>query len=350
MMNQWARVRQAQTGIISDRGAHNLQSTIVKEGNLSRLLDKRWAWQGAAITIMLLVMLAGAGGAMAASPSLVINEVYAPTTGDPASQWVELYNRSGSPLLMDGWKLRTSQSEYTLNATNVLTNGYVLITFSRAGVTDKFTLPGGAVVVDLGLDNGKLDPQADMLQLVSPAGLVVDQMNWGSPSSGWKNANPGLWQPGIAPLTNAQASIGRTWSVEGRDTDSPADFTIHDPYSPGGKIPFALDPSDLLGRPTDYMSWAAGVLLWVGFIMAAFIARRFQNLSGQRTYWQALLIAPSGILIYTIIQGNAFFDHGAMRDSEKWTGFPILFLSAVLCFYVIAIFSQIAKRYLEASK
>jgi Lamin Tail Domain len=317
---------------------------------LTNLLSMRWVKTGVALAVMLLALLGFAGSAAAASPSVVINEVYAPVNGDASAQWVELYNRSNIPLLLDGWQLRTAQNEYPLPSVTISPTGYLLVAFSRAGVTSRFTLPAGAVIADLGLDAGTLNPQADLLALVSPAGLIVDQMNWGPVNSSWKYASSAPWSPGIDPLTDPTKSIGRTWTSEGKDTDSPSDFTVHDPPSPGSKSPFAKDPSDLLGRPTDYVSWAAGVLLWLGFILAAFIARRFQALSGQRTYWQALLIAPSGIVIYTIIQGLAFSQNRAMNDGEKWTGFTILFLSAVLCFYVIAIFSQIAKRYLEASK
>lgn len=317
---------------------------------MTNLLFMRWAKPGVALAALLLALLAFTSSAAAASPSVVINEVYAPVNGDTSAQWVELYNRSAMLLQLDGWKLRTAQNEYLLSSVAISPTGYLLVAFSRAGVTSHFTLPDGTVIADLGLDAGTLNPNADMLALVSPAGLTVDQMNWGQPNSSWKNYNAGLWNPGIAPLTDPTKSIGRTWSTEGKDTDSPSDFTVHDPPSPGGKLVFAKDPSGLLGTPTDIISWVAGLLLWLGFILAAFIARRFQALSGQRTYWQALLIAPSGIVIYTIIQGLAFAQGRAMNDSEKWTGFPILFLSAVLCFYVIAIFSQIAKRYLEASK
>ncbi len=306
---------------------------------------------GVALAVMVVALLGFAGSAAAASPSVVINEVYAPMGGDASAQWVELYNRSNIPLLLDGWKLRTAQNEYPLPAVTISPTGYLLVTFSRAGVlAANSTLPNGVVIADIGLAAGTLNPKADLLALVSPAGLIVDQMNWGSVNGSWKYASSAPWSPGIDPLTEGSLSIGRTWSTEGKDTDSPSDFTVHDPPSPGGKSPFAKDPSDLLGRPTDYVSWAAGLLLWLGFILAAFIARRFQALSGQRTYWQALLIAPSGIVIYTIIQGLAYGQGRAMNDGEKWTGFTILFLSAVLCFYVIAIFSQIAKRYLEASK
>ncbi len=317
---------------------------------MTNLLSMRWVKTGVGVAMMLLAALAFAGSAAAASPSVVINEVYAPVNGDANAQWVELYNRSNIPLLLDGWKLRTAQNEYPLPSVTISPTGYLLVTFSRAGVTARFTLSNGVVIADLGLDAGTLKPSADMLSLVSPAGLIVDQINWGQPSNSWKYYNSALWNPGIDPLTDPSKSIGRTWTGEGKDTDSPSDFTVHDPPSPGSKSPFAKDPSDLLGRPTDYVSWVAGLLLWLGFILAAFIARRFQALSGQRTYWQALLIAPSGIVIYTIIQGLAYSQNRAMNDGEKWTGFTILFLSAVLCFYVIAIFSQIAKRYLEASK
>ncbi len=317
---------------------------------MTNLLFMRWAKPGVALAALLLALLAFTSSAAAASPSVVINEVYAPVNDDASAQWVELYNRSSIPLLLDGWQLRTAQNEYPLPSVTISPTGYLLVAFSRAGVTSHFTLPAAAVIADLGLPAGTLQPNADLLALVSPAGLIVDQMNWGQPSNSWKNYNSSLWSPGIDPLADPTKSIGRTWTTEGKDTDSPSDFTVHDPPSPGGRSPFAKDPSSLLGTPTDITSWIAGLLLWLGFVLAAFIARRFQALSGQRTYWQALLIAPSGIVIYTIIQGLAYAQGRAMNDSEKWTGFTILFLSAVLCFYVIAIFSQIAKRYLEASK
>ncbi|PZR97756.1 MAG: hypothetical protein DLM69_09415 [Candidatus Chloroheliales bacterium] len=318
-----------------------------RRANLTKLLQRRWLGWSIALVALMLALLTFARSAAAASPSLVINEVYAPVEGDPAVQWVEIYNRSDIPLLLDGWKLRTAQNEYPLPTVTISPTGYLLVTFSRVGVMAQFStiLPEGAVIADLGLNAGTLNPSADMLALISPAGLIVDQMNWGQPDSKWKYYNAALWPTGIAPLTDPSKSIGRTWSSEGKDTDSPGDFSVHDTYSPGGPVMAAADPTPFLKEPTDVISWAAGLLLWLAFIVAAFIARRLQNLSGQRTYWQALLIAPSGIAIYTIIQGLAFSQGRALNDSEKWTGFTILFLSAVLCFYVIAIFSQIANHY-----
>ena len=299
----------------------------------------------------------------APSPSVVINEYYAPVGGDRQAQWIELVNRSPDPILLNGWTLATSNQEFALPAITLKPGDpaskgadFVLITFNQDRVRAAFPAISGTTTIPLNLGEGVLNPAADMLLLRAPGGTIADEIGWGPVDKSWKNAAFTADDRRTPVLDRDHAngdpllkSVGRV--PDGRDTDSATDFVVRDSPSPGGKLPAPrLNDTDLRKRPTDYISVVAGVLLWIGFVMVALIARRFQNLSGQNTYWQALLIAPVGILIYTWIQAAAFFDHNSMTDQEKWIGFLILLLSAVLCIYVISVFRRIAGRYLEGTR
>ncbi|GAI28578.1 unnamed protein product, partial [marine sediment metagenome] len=44
------------------------------------------------------------------------------------------------------------------------------------------------------------------------------------------------------------------------------------------------------------------VLLWLAFIVLGIIARRYEIVLGERTDWQFMVFAPTGILFFAVIQ------------------------------------------------
>lgn len=173
-----------------------------------------------------------------------INKVYADvapdryattTTTEGENEWVEIYNQTNVDLDISGWEICDNLSCDTIPAgTPVIPQmGYGVIVhspnvFSATG-TAPWYLPAGVIEIVLNdnIGNG-LSNAADMLVLKRPDGVIVDQMNWGSPGTGWTNYNTDVWDPGV--LAAAEGNLlARVPS--GFDTDRPSDWTELTPPS-----------------------------------------------------------------------------------------------------------------------
>lgn len=331
----------------------------------------------------------------------LVNEVY---TGAASGQlqWVELYNNAldeknvAREVDISGWNLVTSQGSIPLRGVLNGSLKYLTIVSSFNALTANLTrslkdtenlsitaLTGGVVNGDLdghsdilnfkvvnkasnkisleinayngsaGL--GNLDPKNDVVVLKDENRQIIDQVSWGSPPTEVLatagvvgNINLGL----SAPADNSK-SLGRTAPgtvKDGVSPNNPGHFTIHDTISPGNPVkPDTSKYTFFLATGTDVMTGFGGILLWLAFVMIAFIARRFQELAQQKTYWELLLGAPIGVAIYDIILVYAYTNNGgSLENFQKWLAFTPLFLSGVFCVWVINIFRLIAKNILEA--
>ena len=320
---------------------------------LGALIAPLPAWAGAADS---------AAGAPAASgsPSLVFSEVYAPVGSDPATQWFELHNtRANIRYPLNGLILATGHNQVTLSTAEVITgSGYVLFVFATDAIAKGLVVPNKGAQVVAVPDLGGLDPAADALILYPPVpgpdkSLIIDQVNWGKPSPNWPNYNAALWPTGLTPLAVSADGRARSWgrTPADQDTDQPhaagGDWTLHEILSPGGKVT-GSPPSEFLLLWTNVAGGLSSLLLWAAFIIIAIIAYRFERLRDTRTYWQLLLLAPSGILFYTIIVIIGFNQPGAaLTNEQKWLSFPVLALSAVFCLIAVGIFRNVARSLLE---
>jgi hypothetical protein len=52
----------------------------------------------------------------------------------------------------------------------------------------------------------------------------------------------------------------------------------------------------------NYLLVLGAILLWLAFMFLGIIARRYEIVLGERTNWQFMVFAPTGILIFAIIQ------------------------------------------------
>ena len=52
----------------------------------------------------------------------------------------------------------------------------------------------------------------------------------------------------------------------------------------------------------NYVLVLGAVFLWIAFIVLGIIARRYEIVLGERTDWQFMMFAPTGILIFAVIQ------------------------------------------------
>ncbi len=299
---------------------------------------------------------------------VVINEVYpAFCQRDPETrvstcpmleppephQWFELYNRTGDWQVLEGWSVEMAAGSLLPLPRLVLPPyGYAVVAASETSFrADHPDFPGLVVFPATwpGLGQG-------FLVLRNVQGEVVDAVNWQKVET--PPAEVKLWDaPVIGPaapwILDAKRNILADHSLERRpvgiDRDLPADF-IRQPFPSPGTVhePSATWPAHLLLTDwTNVASVAAGVLLWIAFIYVALIARRFETLTRQRTFWQAMLFAPSGILFYVIVQSIGFRTRGSMTVDEQWWSFVILFVSALLCVALVFLFRQRARKILE---
>ncbi|MBN2619498.1 hypothetical protein JXB22_00290 [candidate division WOR-3 bacterium] len=68
--------------------------------------------------------------------------------------------------------------------------------------------------------------------------------------------------------------------------------------------PFGIDPGtyQALVVIPNYLLVLGAVLLWLAFIVMGIIARRYEIVLGEKTNWQFMMIAPTGILFFALIQ------------------------------------------------
>jgi hypothetical protein len=286
-------------------------------------------------------------------------------------QWVEIIN-NGDPAPLSGWTLVTAKG--TLNLASLrgtATGGGQVVPLSA-----NTSVPAGALIVIasnptdfkarysnlaptfVALDGssvlGNLNPKGDALVLKN-GNDIVDQVGWGDNTAVRQSlAISSVINLEVAPPDDNK-SIGRTPAVGARDPENPGYFTIHNSPFPAGNVqqPRERYTSNLfISTITDWIGIIGGLMLWVVFVMVALIARRFQVLAQQKTYWEYLLIAPVGILIYAGVTMYAFSftPRQSYGDIPEWRNlaFIALFISGIACLYVVNIFRLIAKNILEA--
>jgi len=99
--------------------------------------------------------------------------------------------------------------------------------------------------------------------------------------------------------------------------------------------PFGIDPKtyQALVIVPNYLLALGALLLWLAFIVLGVIARRYEIVLGEKTDWQFMLFAPTGILCYAVIQlyycglgGNMMLPQGGMN----YLAYGLFLISGVL--------------------
>ncbi|MDB6070159.1 MAG: CotH protein [Verrucomicrobiales bacterium] len=127
---------------------------------------------------------------------VVINEIMydppaaalTPLPAKQTGQWLELYNKSGSAVGLQGWAL-AGGIRFTFPAgASLPAGGYVIIAENPAAFNAAHTLAGTTV---LGPWQGKLSKSADKLRLLDAAGNPADEVEFTSEGRWPANANAG---------------------------------------------------------------------------------------------------------------------------------------------------------------
>jgi len=337
-----------------------------------------------ALTALLTVLLAACGELTPSGKvdGFLINEVY---TGSAAGtlQWIEiLANGQGkdedSTMDLRGITLVTAKGSVDLGTlkgvaflpplagrtppgpkfipiqpgTPVPTGAYIIVASNPAAFAA--TYPGSkAVALDGSAVLGALDPKDDALTLRSGDDLL-DQIGWGNPNADTLNkiksgGDVNMKLPAAGNSEPAR-SLGRTPpSGPTRDPAKPGAYSIHDTVTPAGTVGRPIEKYNfVLNELTNAITIVGGLMLYLVFIMIAVVARRFETLAQQPTYWQLLLAAPTGILIYDVATIISFVRAGQLGEPERTIGFVALLLSGIACLLIINVFRNIAKDILAS--
>ncbi|MGC3960735.1 MAG: lamin tail domain-containing protein [Verrucomicrobiota bacterium] len=91
---------------------------------------------------------AGTNNAAIRISDVVINELmYHPISENDDGQYIELFNRSGSPVNLSGWTLGDGVSFTFPNGTTIAANGYLVVANSRASFLTNYPMVNPAIVL-----------------------------------------------------------------------------------------------------------------------------------------------------------------------------------------------------------
>ena len=87
-------------------------------------------------------------------------------------------------------------------------------------------------------------------------------------------------------------------------------------------------------RMASLNSWimiVAAVFLWITFVRFGIIAKRFERVLRKKTEWQFIIIAPSGVLVYAVLQLLSVFQGNLkMPVNTGRIAYSLFFLSGIL--------------------
>ncbi len=81
---------------------------------------------------------------------------------------------------------------------------------------------------------------------------------------------------------------------------------------------------------TNLVTIAGSILLWVTCVLFGLIARKYELVLRKKTDWQYMIFAPSGILVYAVIQIIAFADQVKLNVMQSWIAYAFFLLSGLL--------------------
>jgi hypothetical protein len=81
---------------------------------------------------------------------------------------------------------------------------------------------------------------------------------------------------------------------------------------------------------TNLVTIAGSILLWVTCVLFGMIARKYELVLRKKTDWQYMIFAPSGILVYAVIQIIAFASQVKLNVMQSWIAYAFFLLSGLL--------------------
>lgn len=179
-------------------------------------------------------------------PSIVINEImHSPKSGE--SEWIELYNRVGEAINLDGWKISDKNKSYDLTNLSLNPDEYAIITEDSStfnyNVDCKVVEPDGGFPTLSKDDSVFILDETDFevdgvryssswggekgisLERINPDLLSDDRSNWGS-SVAITGATPGIKNSIYVKVVPSNVSIFCSPTPFSPDGDGRDDYTI----------------------------------------------------------------------------------------------------------------------------
>lgn len=99
--------------------------------------------------------------------------------------------------------------------------------------------------------------------------------------------------------------------------------------------PFGIDPAryPALAIVPNYLLILGAAILWFAFVILAVIARRYEFALGEKTGWPFMVVAPTGILAFAVIQLVCCGIGGRMmlpKDGTNYLAYLLFFVSGSL--------------------
>ena len=83
---------------------------------------------------------------------------------------------------------------------------------------------------------------------------------------------------------------------------------------------------------TNLVTILGSILPWVACVLFGLIARKYETVLRKKTNWQYMIFAPSGVLVYAMIQIIAFASQVKLNVIQSWIAYSFFLLSGVLSF------------------
>jgi len=83
---------------------------------------------------------------------------------------------------------------------------------------------------------------------------------------------------------------------------------------------------------TNLVTILGSILLWVACVLFGLIARKYEIVLRKKTDWQYMIFAPSGVLVFAVIQIIAFASQVKLNVLQSWIAYSFFLLSGVLSF------------------
>jgi hypothetical protein len=112
--------------------------------------------------------------------------------------------------------------------------------------------------------------------------------------------------------------------------------------------PFGIESAQYQGLVVipNYLLVLGAILLWLAFIVLGIIARRYEIVLGERTNWQFMIFAPTGILIFAVIQFLYCGIGGKMmlqKGGTNYIAYGLFFISGILSLVANLRFYKVTK-------
>ena len=97
---------------------------------------------------------------------------------------------------------------------------------------------------------------------------------------------------------------------------------------------FIVSLPEEITKMASLNSWVmitAAIFLWITFVRFGIIAKRYERVLRKKTEWQFIIIAPSGILVYAVLQLFSVFQGNLKMPGDIGRiAYSLFFLSGIL--------------------